>query len=164
MVRVSGLAGVGLRVDCSGWVLVLALWALLPFVGLGVGLLAGLLLAGVWVSGMLKDLDAAGLLFVGVHFRGGLCFWGAGGSAFTQCEFCVQLLVGVLFAAFRPPLYGVLWCWGGGPVRGGSDLRAWVQQGGHRWALRLRQASRPRTGVGFARLLDGSWWVVCAWG
>ncbi|MEQ2316654.1 hypothetical protein AMECASPLE_034659 [Ameca splendens] len=34
--------------------------------------------------------------------------------------------------------------------------------GGCRWARRLHQASRPYAEVGFACLLGGSWWVVCA--
>ncbi|MEQ2218519.1 hypothetical protein XENOCAPTIV_004342 [Xenoophorus captivus] len=55
----------------------------LPFVDFGVGFLEGLLLAGVWVSGMLLHLDAVGLLLTGLQFRGGLCFWRAGGGAFA---------------------------------------------------------------------------------
>ncbi|MED6293471.1 Liprin-alpha-2 [Characodon lateralis] len=133
MVRVCGLAGVGLGgglVSASGWVLVLALWALLPFVRLGVGLLVGLILAGHGCRACSRTWMLRVFFSWGCTFTGSFVFGGLVGDAFAQCELCVQLLLWVLFAAFRPPLYGVLWCWGDGPGRGGSDLRAWCGRAG----------------------------------
>ncbi|MEQ2164156.1 hypothetical protein GOODEAATRI_003651 [Goodea atripinnis] len=59
---------------------------------------------------MFLDLDAVGVLFTGVHFSREPCLWRASGGAFAR------LLLWVLIAAFCPPLYGVLWCWGSDPV------------------------------------------------
>ncbi|MED6240819.1 hypothetical protein ATANTOWER_028721 [Ataeniobius toweri] len=77
MVWSGGLAGVDLRVDCSRLLVGFWFWlcGLSAFCELRLGFLAGLLLAGVWVSGMFLDLDGVGLLLTGVHFRMGLAPW-----------------------------------------------------------------------------------------
>ncbi|MEQ2257312.1 hypothetical protein ILYODFUR_033507 [Ilyodon furcidens] len=118
MVWAGGLVGVVLGMECSrllGGFWFLALWAL-PFVGFGVGFLVGLLLAGVWVSGM-----CSWIWMLWVFFGRGHYFWEAG--AFAKCGLFAQLCFGC--SLLRSVLRCMVCC-GGGPVRCDSSCRVWV--------------------------------------